>query len=97
MIRPAWWPTASTSARLRQIDAAISIGLTCEEARIICECAKKGAFTSFCAYHGRRFGRDCAAANAKLRVANIVAARRRRGLPEIDRAEAFDVFERIPA
>lgn len=94
MTRSPWWPTASTPDRLRQIDAALAAGLTCEEARIICECAKKSAFTSFCAYHGRRFGRDHASANAKLSATNVVAMRRKRGLSELDRDEAFSVFDR---
>lgn len=90
----SWWTTASTPARLVQIDAALSIGLTCEQARIICHCPNRSAFTSFCAYHGRRFGRDHAAANAKVKAFNIVNNRRKRGLSELDRDEAFTVFDR---
>ncbi|PZU22475.1 MAG: hypothetical protein DI589_11320 [Shinella sp.] len=89
----SWWTTASTPARLVQIDAALSIGLTCEQARIICHCPNRSAFTSFCAYHGRRFGRDHASTNAKLSATNVVAMRRKRGLSELDRDEAFSVFD----
>lgn len=87
-----WWKTASTPARLVQIDAALSIGLTCEEARIICQCPNKSAFSSFCAYHGRRFQRDEAATSAKLRENSIAYILRSRKMSELERDGAFDVF-----
>lgn len=94
MNKSPWWPVATTKDRLRQIDAALSIGLTCEEARIICECEKKSSFTSFCAYHGRRFARDEVSTSAKLRENNIIYIRRKRGFSELERDGAFDVFDR---
>src|SRR6218665_3017889 len=89
----SWWTKATTPQKLRQIDEAISIGLTCEETRVIYECQlTKSSFASFCAHHGRRFARDRVAADAKMRETNIIAMRRRRGLPELDRETAFERF-----
>lgn len=90
-----WWSNASTSQRLTQIDAAIAIGLTAEQARIICHCGNRATFLGFCARHKRRFRRDTDAMRAKLAEIGTKRFRRSHGLPEEydDEDVTPDVFE----
>lgn len=87
-----WWKRATIEDRLKQVDAAMSIGLTSKQSQIICECDSRGSFMSFCAAHGRNFQRDHAAANAKLSAINTKRVKRAQGSPETDDEGAFSVF-----